>query len=79
MSKKKYLTGMEWLRDRMETLEYHSLQEVAEDLGINRGNLYRYFTLQTKPSIAMMPPLSEVLNATWEEILVALEVVTPIR
>ena len=79
MSKKKYLTGMEWLRDRMDKLEYFSLQEVAEDVGINRGNLYRYFTLETKPSIAMMPPLCEVLHATWEELLVALEVIKPVR
>jgi len=71
MAKQK--TGMVWLRSRMTRLGYHSLQEVAEDLGINRGNLYRYFSLETKPSIAMMPTLCYVLDASYEEVLKALE------
>jgi len=69
----KQKTGMVWLRSRMTRLGYNSLQEVAEDLNINRGNLYRYFSLETKPSVAMLPVLSEVLDATYAEILKALE------
>jgi transcriptional regulator with XRE-family HTH domain len=67
-------TGMEWLRARMDKLGYTSLEEVANDLGINRGNLYRYFALETKPSVAMLPPMCEVFRVRTDEILYALEV-----
>lgn len=66
---------MKWLRERMKELDYHSLQEVAEDIGINRGNLYRYFTLETRPSIEMMPPLCTVLGISYEQLLIVLEVI----
>jgi transcriptional regulator with XRE-family HTH domain len=65
--------GMEWLRAKMAELNYTSLEQVAVDIGINRGNLYRYFTLETKPSVAMLPVLCEVLNASYEEVLKALD------
>lgn len=76
MSKTKN-TGLVWLRTKMNELGYGSLEEVAVDLKINRGNLYRYFSLETKPSIAMLPPLCKVLQATPEEMLKALEVIGP--
>lgn len=68
---------MKWLRNRMNELDYRSLQEVAEAVGINRGNLYRYFTGETRPSIEMMPPLCSALDLTYEELLIALEVIKP--
>jgi transcriptional regulator with XRE-family HTH domain len=68
---------MKWLRNRMTELEYNSLQEVADAVGINRGNLYRYFTAETRPSIEMMPPLCSALDVTYEELLIALEVIKP--
>lgn len=68
---------MKWLRKRMEELDYCSLQEVADAIGINRGNLYRYFTAETRPSIEMMPPMCEALDVTYEELLIALEVIKP--
>jgi transcriptional regulator with XRE-family HTH domain len=71
MAKKKI--GMEWLRSKMAELNYTSLEQVAVDVGINRGNLYRYFSLETKPSVAMLPVLCEVLNASYEEVLKALD------
>jgi transcriptional regulator with XRE-family HTH domain len=70
---------MKWLRNRMAELDYSSLQEVADDVGINRGNLYRYFTAETRPSIEMMPPLCKVLGVTYEELLIALEVIKPTK
>jgi transcriptional regulator with XRE-family HTH domain len=70
---------MKWLRNRMTELGYSSLQEVADAVGINRGNLYRYFTAETRPSIEMMPPLCQVLEVTYEELLVALEVIKPAK
>ena len=68
-------TGMDWLRARMEKLDYTSLEQVASEIGINRGNLYRYFTLETRPSVAMLPVMCEVLKVKTDEVLRALEVV----
>ena len=68
-------TGMDWLRARMEKLDYTSLEEVAVELGINRGNLYRYFSLENRPSVAMLPVMCEVFKVKTDEVLRALEVV----
>ncbi len=70
-------TGLEWLRARMEQLNYNSLEEVAQEIPINRGNLYRYFSLETRPSVALLPDLCRVLKASPVEILKALEILGP--
>jgi transcriptional regulator with XRE-family HTH domain len=70
-------TGLEWLRARMEKLNYKSLEEVAQGIQINRGNLYRYFSLETRPSVALLPELCRVLKASPVEILRALEILGP--
>lgn len=71
------LTGMEWLRARMEKLGYNSLEEVAQEIQINRGNLYRYFSLETRPSVALLPNLCQALKSSPVEILKALEILGP--
>ena len=68
------LTGMDWLKQRMSMLDYQSLQEVAEDVGINRGNLYRIFMLETSPSVALLPALCRTLHTPLVELLRVLEV-----
>ncbi len=70
-------TGLEWLRDRMEKLGYKSLEEVAQQVGINRGNLYRYFSLETRPSVALLPDLCRALKVSPSELLKALEILRP--
>lgn len=70
-------TGLEWLRERMDKLNYNSLEEVAQEIQINRGNLYRYFSLETRPSVALLPDLCRVLKASPAEILKALEILGP--
>lgn len=70
-------TGLDWLRDRMNELEYTSLEEVAHEIGINRGNLYRYFSLETRPSVALLPDICKVLKASPAEVLKALEILKP--
>ncbi len=70
-------TGLEWLRDRMEKLGYKSLEEVAQQVGINRGNLYRYFSLETRPSVALLPDLCRALKVSPAELLKALEILRP--
>ena len=77
VSPTKNATGMEWLRARMEKLGYNSLEEVAQEVHINRGNLYRYFSLETRPSVALLPNLCKVLKASPAEILRALEILGP--
>ena len=70
-------TGLEWLRARMEKLGFNSLEEVAQEIKINRGNLYRYFSLETRPSVALLPDLCRVLKASPADILKALEILGP--
>ena len=67
-------TGLVWLRARMEKLGYNSLEEVANEIGINRGNLYRYFSLETRPSVALLPDLCRALKASPADVLKALEI-----
>lgn len=67
-------TGMKWLRHRMDELGYKSLEQVASKANINRGNLYRYFAFETRPSIDVVPELARALNVQREDILNALEV-----
>ena len=69
------MTGMVWLRARMDHLGYESLDAVAFKVGINRGNLFRYFTLETVPSMALLPDLCRVLDVSPEELLRALEII----
>ena len=57
MKKNRKKTGLDWLYERMEELEYASLEEAAKACELNRGNLYRYFTLVTRPSIDVVPSL----------------------
>ena len=71
------LTGLEWLRSRMDKLGYTSLEEVAQEIQINRGNLYRYFSLETRPSVALLPNLCRALQASPSDILKALEILGP--
>ena len=73
----KNVTGLEWLRARMDKLGYNSLEEVAQEIQINRGNLYRYFSLETRPSVALLPNLCRTLKASPAEILKALEILGP--
>ena len=73
-SRTTHTTGLVWLRARMEKLGYNSLEEVANEIGINRGNLYRYFSLETRPSVALLPDLCRALKASPADILKALEI-----
>lgn len=69
---KKDLTGSEWLKDRMSALGLSSLEEAAQRCSLNRGNLHRYFSFETRPSIDVIPLLCEGLEASPQEVLRAL-------
>ena len=66
------VVGLDWLYKKMEELEFSSLQAVAEACDLNRGNLYRYFAFETRPSIDLLPKLCNGLNASPLEVLTAL-------
>jgi hypothetical protein len=68
----KTIVGLDWLYLRMEKLGFPSLEVAAKACGLNRGNLYRYFALETRPSIDVIPQLCRGLKATPLEILRAL-------
>lgn len=75
MAKKKtsILTNA-WFRTRMEDMGFDTLQQLSDATGINRGNLYRYITLETRPSIDVVPVLCNALDLTADELLQALHV-----
>ena len=73
----KTLTGIDWLNRRMAELGLNSLEEAAERCNLNRGNLYRYFKFETRPSIDVIPALCKGLESSPLEILTALGIQTP--
>ena len=70
--KKQAKVGLDWLHDRMEFLGFDSLEQAATACDLNRGNLYRYFSFETRPSIDVLPKLCEGLDASPLEVLQAL-------
>lgn len=69
---RKSTAGMDWLYERMQELNISSLEQAAERCGLNRGNLYRYFNWETRPSIDVLPALCIGLESSPEEVLHAL-------
>ena len=72
VAKSTKVVGLDWLYRKMDEHDYSSLQAVAEACDLNRGNLYRYFAFETRPSIDLLPKLCNGLNATPLEVLTAL-------
>lgn len=66
------VVGMDWLYERMAALDMGSLEDAARACGLNRGNLHRYFSFQTRPSIDVLPKLCEGLKASPLDVLRAL-------
>ena len=72
MARRKQLTGMDWLYHRLDELGYRSLSEFAEEVGINKGNIHRYFTGKSQPTVGFLPPLCAGLQVSVEELLFAI-------
>ena len=72
VAKSTKVVGLDWLYRKMDEHDYSSLQAVAEACDLNRGNLYRYFAFETRPSIDLLPKLCNGLNASPLEVLTAL-------
>jgi hypothetical protein len=60
----------------MDMLGYSALDEVALDVGIDRGTLYRYFDRSQQSSIARIQPLCETLQVDPVELLKVLGIWT---
>jgi transcriptional regulator with XRE-family HTH domain len=69
----KRLVGNEWLRKRMSELGYTSLEQVANQIGSHKGNLWRYFAFRTIPNMGLLPAMCEALECTPTELLHALQ------
>jgi transcriptional regulator with XRE-family HTH domain len=72
VAKSTKVVGLDWLYRKMDENEHSSLQAAAEACDLNRGNLYRYFAFETRPSIDLLPKLCNGLNASPLEVLTAL-------
>jgi DNA-binding phage protein len=66
--------GLSWLYDRIEALGFNSLSEFAKHADLHKGNLYRYFSHETKPSIAVLPTLTTALQTPVHTVLEVLGV-----
>lgn len=66
------VTGNDWLKLKMEQLDFNSLQEAADACGLDKGTLYRYFAFETRPSIDVIPKLCKGFKVSPLEVLQAL-------
>jgi hypothetical protein len=73
----KQLVGNEWLQERMSELGYTSLEQVANEIGSHKGNLWRYFAGQTIPNMGLLPAMCKTLFCSPTELLHALQLLDP--
>jgi transcriptional regulator with XRE-family HTH domain len=64
----------EWFRRRMTDAGLETLEDLAEAVGINKGNLSRYFRQETRPAVTVVGPLAEALDLAPETVLIGLGV-----
>jgi transcriptional regulator with XRE-family HTH domain len=69
---------MDWLRATMKKRGY-TLNSLSEAVGINKGNIYRYFTQQQRPRVDVVPMLCEALKTTPATLLIQLGVMPKVR
>jgi hypothetical protein len=55
------------------------LNSLSEAVGINKGNIYRYFTQQQRPRVDVVPMLCEALKTTPATLLIQLGVMPKVR
>ena len=68
------IDGLDWLYAQMELIGLASLQEAADVCGMDKAALWRYFNGDNRPSIDRLPNLCRGLQASLDEVLVALNV-----
>jgi transcriptional regulator with XRE-family HTH domain len=61
--------GLTWFYDRIEALGFASLSDFAKQADMHKGNLYRYFSHETKPSVAVLPKLCSALEVEVDVVL----------
>jgi transcriptional regulator with XRE-family HTH domain len=62
----------DWLVERLLELNILTYEEFAEQVGIDRGTLSRYFRQERRPSIDVVAPLCDVLEVSPETLLIVL-------
>ncbi len=70
--------SMDWLRATM-TKRGFTLNSLAEEIGINKGNIYRYFTQQQRPRVDVLPILCGALKVSPSALLIQLGVLPKTR
>jgi len=70
--------SMDWLRATMNRRGF-TLNSLAEEIGINKGNIYRYFTQQQRPRVDVVPILCGALKTSPATLLIQLGVMPKIR
>jgi hypothetical protein len=70
-------TGAEWLLERGAEMGLPTYQAIANEMGLCRGNLWRYFNHQTIPNMGLMPVMCEVLFVSPTDLLRALKLLGP--
>jgi len=70
-------TASEWLLARGAEMGLPTYQAIADEMGIHRGNLWRYFHHQTIPNMGLLPVMCEVLFVSPTDLLRALKLLGP--
>jgi len=73
----KQKTGGEWLLARGAEMGLPTYQAIADAIGINRGNLHRYFAHENIPNMGLLPIMCDVLFCTPTDLLRALKLLGP--
>jgi hypothetical protein len=63
-----------WFRTTSKNRGFTSMPDFADHVGINKGNIYRYFAQQQQPRVTVVPVLCEALRVSPATLLVALGV-----
>jgi DNA-binding phage protein len=73
MAKQKFKSpdeSMAWFRTTFKKRGFQSMPDFADHVGINKGNIYRYFAQQQRPRITVIPTLCDALQVTPAALLV---------
>jgi DNA-binding phage protein len=63
-----------WFRTTSKKRGFASMPDFADHVGINKGNIYRYFAQQQRPRITVVPVLCNALRVSPAALLGALGV-----
>ena len=62
----------DWLLQKMKSAGISTLEDLAQQTGIDRGTLSRYFRQERRPSIDVIGPICDALKVSPETLLIGL-------